>query len=511
MFSLLNKLNSAQWLAILFFSVILLLLVSALFVYLDPVRRRLSLSSGKNGPKRRTYSGGLKKFRIVWAVIFAVLLIAFAIGSVIVRKMLAEYESVQPIHKAEEIFNEYFAGCELEKFREFITFGKTDFESEEAAIDNLKSAIAENGGQAAFHEVISDDSSVHKYAVTVGDYVLGSFTVCTDEEKVTPKYHYRLSKTGKITVPVTPVKAIVIFAPKVAEVYVNDVLLTEDYREGEPVMLGDAEYFPDSDDSWRMMVNYVVKNLYAQPQIRVEYPGEMKYAVITDEETGEYHVEPCAPGNVPTEIAYTYSRESSAYTTESAYLHMLANAYNAAIDAEATERFEENLKIETERRVSEEKKDYDLLVAAEEKRIEEAIAFEISEGIRKQYGERVKLLTQKYAYFIYQSPTDSYRTATLAYTEKGSTLYNYVRSGYTNLSYFYPKTYTYGEFSSSHYVWTDDSHKAFTCEVCLPVDIYGQRNGNYYTINETVNVKLTVSFAKDKKGLLTNSENIIPE
>ena len=372
----------------------------------------------------------LSRFALVWIVIIVSVLILWIVGLCVVRALLAEYEAVQPIHAAEQVFDLYFVNGNTDKLLEYSKLQTSPYESVNDAVGYFKSVIGD--GELSFEEVISTDETVRMYAVSAGDVTFASFTLADGEEK-TELLGLHYPELQKIEVSLKPLCGAVIYAPLGAEVRVNGILLDSSAMEGEAVILKEEPYFPSGAIEARTMVNYAVSRLYAEPTVSVKEAGENGRSMALE-------------------------KTDSVYSAEYAYRMLLADEYNRTVLAE-----EERRKAEEEARRQEEQRKEE-----ERKRI--------SDEIVGKYGEFVQNMAKQYNKFIYSLTRAAIQNETKVYFKQGTYYYGYVTKGASGGYYnwgFYYKTIDFTDVVLSDFVWLDEAHTRFKGRVQMTVKMFG--------------------------------------
>jgi hypothetical protein len=498
-------------LAALFFVLTGLMTAGVICALIVPAVKRRRAAGSADG--RRSPKDPYRRFRIVWAVIYAVLAAATLIGMTVLNRVLTEYEAVQPRYEADRIFRLYFKDLDADVLWPFVEHEVGEFETDDTAKAYFASLLRGGGGPAEYHEVISDSAGVSKYAVSAGSYPLGYFTVVDDETRVSERYGLCYKKLQHISIRIAPLRGVTVFAPENAEVRINGRTVGEGYRAGDPVVLAETPYFPADDPSYRSMVNYGISGLYTAPLVEVISPFSVSYVLEYDEEAGAYVTKLGEPSGGAFAYSLLYDAESFTYSAEADYTRRLAEAYTLAGEAEeraqAERLYAAELAAAAGQIAAKEAAERERLAAEEAARIQAEIDFAVSEEIRAVYEARVETLCTEYTRFMYRKPSSSYRSACLKYIEKGSALYKYIQ-GYTNYSWFTPSKYTFSDFESSDYRWTDDTHTAFSCTVRLTVSMYGYSSKEEKNIDtsERFEARVTVSLATNRSGLLSESHPV---
>jgi hypothetical protein len=407
-------------------------------------------------------------FTCVWLAVFAVafLLWAFVLGEV--SNLLTEYEGVQPEYEAQAIFDSYFAEADAATIAGYDKYNNSSYDTEGAAGVYLASLL--KGKSINYVPVLSSDSSVKAYAVVVDGVQFASFTLVKGDEK-TEKLGISKWTLGTIDVKIEPVCGVSVFAPKSAIVKVNGIPLTEEYREGDYIELGEAVYFPAGDADARMMANYYIDDLFVDPVVTVESAdGSVSYGL-------------------------EYDKEKSAYNAEYSYRVLLADKYNQQLleEEKRKQEEEERLKREEEERLKRE----------EEERQR------ISDEIKAEYGDFIYEALTLYARYTHITNEENNKIAwdVLAYFKSGTALYKFIKD-YYNYSAYIPDGYEYSNVDMHHFAWSDEAKTSFECvfEMDLIMTVNGSGNQAAEKVTEPFCFKVYVDIS-GKKPLITALEN----
>ena len=139
------------------------------------------------------------RFYQVYFVVVAVALVAIAIGTVWLRGLLADYESAQPVHAAQEVARLFETGdyqrlYDLDTSAEQIAGGDKAFYLE--SMEEITS-----GKSVEWSDAFSTDEDVRKYNVTLDGDKFASFTLVPSGQ--TTRRGYKLWKLGEVTTYVT--------------------------------------------------------------------------------------------------------------------------------------------------------------------------------------------------------------------------------------------------------------------------------------------------------------------
>lgn len=386
----------------------------------------------------RKRPSGITRFTAVWLIIIVCIAIIWAAAMAFVTVALEEYEDVQMKYAAEDVFNNLFMRSEPSALIKYADIDESGLEEDVSAAEYLSTILG--AGNLSYKEVISADSSVKMYAVSVGDITFASFTLGDGEEQ-TEILHLKYPELKKVDVTLKPLYGAVIFAPVCAEVRVNGRLLDRSYVEGGEMVFDPEPYYPDDDDSFRTFVNYTVTGLFAEPEVTASMPGGGELKLERDPDTG-------------------------VYSAQKDYIDRLAAQYNELV-----------LKNDRLRRLADLRRE---MIEAERIRAEEEERQRISDSIRAVYGDFVRDMARQYNTFIYEMTWKTgLKNNTLVYFKPGTTIYNYIANDYYNWGDFYLSTIGFTDEVSSEYSWVDDAHTKFVCRAQATVNMTGTVEGVY--------------------------------
>lgn len=528
--------NNGPAVAVLFFILLGLLVAGTLCVLLAPFVRVKPREEKKHGRKKgnskksknkKNQSGNKKKaksgskgavkaqwspyrrFSTVWMIIIGAVAVTLCAAVAVLYGALREYESVQPGKEARRIYERLFEHPSADLLWKYADAEISPFETEDDAKAYLAELLESNGPDTRYYEVIGTNADENVYAVAVGDYSLGTFTVVRDENAKTKRWGFDGRRLGDVSIKLEPVCGISVFAPAGADVYVNGVKAGDGYAVGEAVVLEDAAYFPEDAPELRNMLNLTFPGLYLQPSVKVCASDAVTVSLVPDEVSGTYKAVK-GPSGGEFEYALEFD-ENGNCSAENSYVSSIADSYLAAVSAEEDRRYREKLKAEEEERARLEAEEKARLEEEERRRLEEKAAFELSESLRAVYEARMIEIAKQYNHFFYVQNTDAHRHEIEPYLQPGTNLhYNLTTpttalvGSYTNWTAFNPFTFDYGGISTEKYAWDDESHEYFTCTVHMTVTMYGYNSeiGEYITAVSHFDEQMKICVRDNPDGLL---------
>ncbi len=160
---------------------------------------RTAAGGSTSGNTGRNAGGRAKKkiplFYLIYASVIVLVLAALAVGVAALRAFLTEYESAQPIHVAEEVFETYFAKPDYNKLKQYFSPAsyteKYGYESDEAAVSAMNECV--KGKKMAFFKAATDLDGQIEYSVTADGVKIATITLKESDEKTKRGYAlYRL-------------------------------------------------------------------------------------------------------------------------------------------------------------------------------------------------------------------------------------------------------------------------------------------------------------------------------
>ena len=238
----------------------------------------------------------ISAFSITLIVVFTLLTAALIVGLVILRSVLTSYEASQPIHKAEEVFDTYFAA---RKFTEVVRLSGVEiskYESEEE-VAALLQAMAD-GRELIFYPVSSAENEMD-YAVSAvdPDEKTGEEAVPTGLEVVNPvaklatmnfkrsetpgEYGFYSYEFKGISLEIAPKEKVAVRIPSDYVLSVNGVEVPENPEDTfEPLIFND--YLPDGVPGI-YYTKYEIKDLYQTPILTCKNKAGREMELVPDE------------------------------------------------------------------------------------------------------------------------------------------------------------------------------------------------------------------------------------
>ncbi len=244
-------------------------------------------------------------FYTVYLILVVLALILIHCGLGVVKKYLAEYESVQPKYLAAEIFEEYYSSGDFKKLIEACPPQVTPYEDSEAVSRYLSEFT--KGKEISYSRITSGLDASIRYIVKADDIKFSSFTLTESQTKSKRGMtQYELSEfeihcTGNETFRIT--------APKGYTVSLNGVTLDASAFTGNETRDVSWDYMPEGVDGITYC-EYVVDGLYFPPTA----------VTVVSPDSREYTAEKLADGSYRASVLYDEAmhEEHSAYALEAA-------------------------------------------------------------------------------------------------------------------------------------------------------------------------------------------------
>lgn len=200
-------------------------------------------------PKHRKTRGKLPLFYVIYFICIAVGIVLLVFSSAFLRNILAEYESVQPKHVAQEIFDTTFAQFDYRNMQDYFDVDQFLSESGYESKEELFAALAKltDGGESSLYRSSSGIGDTIEYSIAVNKTRVASFTLKTSSEKTAHGFssyvldsitvynpiHLEIVTDGGTKPPPTVLYTYTVTAPLTHTVSVNGQTLTEEDRKGD--------------------------------------------------------------------------------------------------------------------------------------------------------------------------------------------------------------------------------------------------------------------------------------
>lgn len=289
-----------------------------------PIKRRVPADKREASAKiKKPPIGRGPVFWMIWLAAVIVVTVVWGFVLTRVNSMLADYEKSQPKYAAARVFKTYFKNPD---YNYLVTHTKgieiSPAETIESAVQYARETFGESGAGWKVIKTVSNDPDTIKYSVSDGEKTIGSFTLVKDPNAAegNAENTYTL---GEIALNIHPRRGANIYAPAGSTISVNGFTLGDEYKYGDPVVLGEAVYFPE-DAAARTMQNYFIDGLFLEPTVTVT----------------------SADGSVTYKL--DYNAENVVWRADTDYINRYVKAYNDKIEEEQR-RLEEEARAEAER------------------------------------------------------------------------------------------------------------------------------------------------------------------
>lgn len=396
-----------------------------------PILRRVP--EDKRPPASRKAAAGKRGvgygpiFWIVWLTLFIAIAVAWGFVMRYAAGLLNEYEQSQPKYVAERVFNEYFKSCDYEYLISHSDDIKiSPMENMSDAVD-YASGLFKDMGEWHYSQTSSDDPDVLKYNVSVGKARVGEFTLVKSGNQ-SNKLKLDIYTLGSTQISLSALCGANIYAPAKAVVKVNGIVLGDEYKFGDPVVLKEDVFYPEGDVAARTMQNYFIDGLFKAPTVTVESAEGVEYAL-------------------------EYDQESVIYRADSSYINGLVDAYNKKI-ADEQAAYQAWLQQQADLRRQE------------------------SEKIRADIGEYAVTAIQTYARWMQDDATKAERNK---YFDTSSEFYRSLDKLISQSFIMYHRSYRFDDVKDENYRYENDEktdisgHISFTQVLEECTDIYGDK------------------------------------
>lgn len=212
-------------------------------------RRTAGRRTASRRMAHRKSRGKMPLFYIIYFACIAVGIVLLVFSSAFLRSILAEYESVQPKHIAQEIFDTTFAQFDYRNMQEYFDVDQFLAESGYESKEELFTALAKltEGGEASLYRSSSGIGDTVEYSIAISKTRVASFTLKKSSETTTHGFssyvldeitvynpiHLEIVTEDGTKPPPTVLYTYTITAPLTHTVSVNGQTLTEEDRKGD--------------------------------------------------------------------------------------------------------------------------------------------------------------------------------------------------------------------------------------------------------------------------------------
>lgn len=210
-----------------------------------------------------------KRFPLFYSIYFgviAVALIALFIGLGRLRTYLGEYESVQPVHVADTVFETYFESRNFE-----LLVQKIDSSDRLENAETIAQFLHEeyDDVELTYSSVFAGDENTVKYIVKTGEYKIASFTLVKNGEKT--KHGFEYYSPDGFEVFYAADNDCTVLAPESSSVFVNGIALDDRYLSETGIVLAEDKV-PDGLESVKYK-KYEITGLINEPDVSVTTDG----------------------------------------------------------------------------------------------------------------------------------------------------------------------------------------------------------------------------------------------
>ncbi len=230
---------------------------------------------------------GAPVFYIIYAAFVVLFIAAVCVGLVFLHSMLAEYESVQPKYKAEEIFEEYFRDPDIAELVEMSSTKYAAFEAEDKIIEYLAAQI--EGKEITYSESsVKDEGGNRAYNVLCGGSRFAIFSIGESDRTSEHGFTEFDLKEVKLTFSL-PDNSYSFLIPEGYSLYANGVEVGEKYIAADPVP-SDAYTLTGGKLGIRF-IPYTVDGFLSAPTFEVKDKNGAVCAYDYDEQSSLYKIE----------------------------------------------------------------------------------------------------------------------------------------------------------------------------------------------------------------------------
>lgn len=176
-----------------------------------------------------------KRFYRIYYIATAAILCLLLILMIPLRSWLVRFESTQPDHRSQEVFDELFASQDWGKVYDAAQLAATEFETRDDFIAYMQAKVSTaKDKNISFYETSAGLSKDHKYIVQLGDERLATFTLAGTVNEKTSKTEWSISslqldvaRSQSIRVQRLPGYTVLINGKEVSDDYLARVITTK--------------------------------------------------------------------------------------------------------------------------------------------------------------------------------------------------------------------------------------------------------------------------------------------
>lgn len=271
----------------------------------------------------------LSPFYIVYFSVLAVLIVALFVAIYFLKGYLTKYEASQPIHKAEQVIDEYFKADDKNMLLAKSTYVIPKYSSVLEVVSYLDEVI--DNDSINCYSISSGDENTASYAVTSKDLKIATITLSAIETDGIKNY-----ELDSINLTIGGSNSAKIKAPEGYTVYVNNVPLSEENLTEEREESESCKHMYEGTDGI-VYVTYKIDGLFSEPKITAkDKNGNSVSGAPADSENTVYNV-PLYYADVTEDIksdvlsaaeAYAaYMQNDAAFTKIARYVDRKSNLY----------------------------------------------------------------------------------------------------------------------------------------------------------------------------------------
>lgn len=240
-------------------------------------------------------------FYMIFIACFSIAFVVLAVGLIVLRFYLADFEGAQPRYVADEVFEKYFSPLDAKTLAEDAECKSAPFDKTDTKADFLEKMIPQ-GAKVSYYNVSTGiDTDIIKYNVRYSidnaesgadteekdaDYVkFASFTLKKTGEK--SKKGFALYALDSIEVNYPHLVSAKIKIPSGYSLTINGIVPNDEYISERDADSESCAHMPEGVNGIKHNV-YTIDNLLAEPEISVKAPDGNLCTVSYDEAEKEY-------------------------------------------------------------------------------------------------------------------------------------------------------------------------------------------------------------------------------
>ncbi len=223
---------------------------------------------------------------VIFYCIYAVLVIAAILGILYMLKELSiyldNYERSLEKHKAEEVFDNYFAPCRFDMLYDMQDIELSEFEDKNDFITYMEKQYG--GKEIIYREVSAGLSDDKKYSVAADKVKFAEFTLSKSVEPTVPEDTWYLDSVSTLY---QKNESVSVKTYKDSKLYINGIELSDSYITTDNITTDSCKRVPDGVNGITLR-EYKVDGLLLTPTVKVINRHGNESTLVFDEENNMF-------------------------------------------------------------------------------------------------------------------------------------------------------------------------------------------------------------------------------